>query len=182
MISRAKKDWWAKYLVGPFAAALIAGGAWIVWSGFEAKFTPGDMIVLHLHRSYFMLLLGALMPAFGVLILSMLAHTEYEITSSHLVLQSGPSRQRIPLATIERAFAVASPWQGGLARGPAWSFDMLRVHYRRKNGKRTARIVFSPAEKEEFLSRLTRSIEERAPQSVASPDAEPVAAALHNAG
>ncbi len=159
MISPAKKDWWAKYLVGPFAVALIIGGAWIVWSGFEAKFAPGDMVVIHLHRSYFMLLLGALMPAFGVLILSMLAYTEYEITPSHLVLQSGPSRHRIPLAKIEKAFAVAGPWQSGLARGPAWSFDMLRVDYRRKNGRTAASIIFSPANKAEFLNCLSRLLD-----------------------
>lgn len=180
MISQAKKDWWARYLVGPLAVGLIIGGIWIVWSGFDAKFTPGDMIVIQLHRSYFMLLLGALMPAFGVLILSMLAHTEYEITPSHLVLQSGPSRHRIPLATIEKAFAVTNPWQGGLARGPAWSFDMLRVDYRRKNGRAAASIIFSPADKGEFLSCLSRSIDVQAAPADASPGPEGAENAMHD--
>jgi hypothetical protein len=181
MISQAKKDWWAKYLVGPIAVALIIGGAWIVWSGFEAKFVPGDMIVIHLHRSYFMLLLGALMPAFGVLILSMLAYTEYEITPSHLVLQSGPSRHRIPLAKIEKAFAVASPWQSGLARGPTWSFDMLRVDYRRKNGRAAASIIFSPANKAEFLNCLSRLLDAQPAPTDAQSAAVPVENVEHAA-
>ncbi|HUY93599.1 MAG TPA: PH domain-containing protein [Pirellulales bacterium] len=158
MISASKRDWWARYLVVPAALALIAGGAWLVWSSFEVSILPGDMLVVQLHRSYFMSLLGLLMPIFGVTLLWMLTTTEYEITAERLVLRSGPSRTCIPLGSIDRAFAVDRPWRGGLARGPAWSFDMLRVDYRLPNGKRASPIVFSPRDKDEFLRRLTQSL------------------------
>lgn len=159
MISSSKMDWWARYLAPLAALALIAGGAWLIWSGFEVSMMPGEMLVVQLHRSYFMSLLGLLMPLFGVVLLWMLASTEYEITDERLVLQCGPSRTCIPLKAIEKAIAVDRPWSGGLARGPAWSFDMLRVDYRRPNGKRASPIVISPRDRDLFLSRLAASLE-----------------------
>lgn len=159
MISSAKKDWWARYLAPLAALALIGGGAWLIWSSIEVSMMPGEMIVVQLHRSYFMSLLGLLMPFFGVVLLWMLASTEYEITAERLVLQCGPSRTCIPLSAIDNAIAVDRPWRGGLARGPAWSFDMLRVDYRRPNGKLASPVVISPRDRELFLSRLVSSLE-----------------------
>lgn len=176
MISASKKDWWARYLVVPAALALIAGGVWLTSSGFEVSMMPGEMIVVKLQRSYFLSLLGLLMPLFGVVLLWMLASTEYEITAERLVLQCGPSRTCIPLSAIDKAIAVDRPWRGGLARGPAWSFEMLRVDYRRPNGKRASPVVFSPRDRDAFLHRLAASLQPRAnPQQ--APAKEPAAAA-----
>lgn len=176
MISASKKDWWARYLVVPAALALIAGGAWMIWSGFEVSMMPGEMIVVHLARSYFLSLLGLLMPLFGVMLLWMLASTEYEITAERLVLQCGPSRTCIPLHAIDRATAVDRPWRGGLARGPAWSFDLLRVDYRRPNGKPASPVVFSPRDRDAFLHRLACSLEQRS-NGEHAPAKEPAVAA-----
>jgi hypothetical protein len=175
MISSAKKDWWARYLAPLGALALIAGGAWMIWSGFEVSMMPGEMIVVQLHRSYFMSLLGLLMPLFGVMLLWMLASTEYEITAERLVLQCGPSRTCIPLSAIDKAIAVDRPWRGGLARGPAWSFDMLRVDYRRPNGKPASPVVISPRDRELFLSRLSSLLERPEVREVARPESPAVA-------
>lgn len=171
MISASKKDWWARYLVAPAALALIAGGAWLTWSGFEVSMMPSEMIVVQLQRSYFLSLLGLLMPVFGATLLWMLASTEYEITAERLVLQCGPSRTCIPLSAIDRAVAVDRPWRGGLARGPAWSFEMLRVDYRRSNGKPASPVVFSPCDRDAFLSRLVDSIEQDKSGAISAPDA-----------
>jgi hypothetical protein len=115
------------------------------------------------------------MPLFGVMLLWMLASTEYEITAERLVLQCGPSRTCIPLSAIDKAIAVDRPWRGGLARGPAWSFDMLRVDYRRPNGKPASPVVISPRDRELFLSRLSSSLERRESRDQAQPESPAVA-------
>lgn len=158
MVFASKKDWWARYLIAPASMALIAGGAYLIWSGFDVSLLPDEMIVVKLHRSYFFSLLGLLMPGFGAALLWMLARTEYEITAERLVLYCGPNRTCIPLSAIDKASAVDRPWRGGLARGPAWSFDALRIDYRRPNGKSASPILLSPLDKELFLDRLRVSV------------------------
>jgi len=159
MLYRAKKDWWINFVAGLAGMALVAAGVWIVYTGVEVAMPPGDsetglrLMVLNLKRSDFMLLLGALLPVFGVLLIWCLAATRYEIGYEHLIVQSGPSLSRIPLDSI----AAARISRGGLPSGPIWSREMVRIEHRKGKSERVSSLMISPCDPAALLNALARA-------------------------
>jgi hypothetical protein len=151
MLYRAKNDGLVKVVAGLAAVALAVVGVWLVYAGVEVATVPEPvMLLVTLKSTPFMLLLGALLPLFGVILIWCLAATRYEISLQHLIIQSGPSLRRIRLDSIVAARVAP----GGLPRGPIWSQQMVRIEHRRGKGRRVASIVISPHDTAGFLKAL----------------------------
>jgi hypothetical protein len=164
MFCSAHKDWWVN-LVAIAAGVTLAGvGAWLVYTAVDVADLP-DMLVLTMRTTtqftHFVLLLGALMPLFGALLIWCLAATRYELSFQNLIVQSGPSLRRIPLATIVAARVVP----GGLPRGPIWSRRMVRIDHRRGKSTRMTSIVISPRDPAGFLESLAKAAPGLKPQA-----------------
>ncbi|HEV3021025.1 MAG TPA: PH domain-containing protein [Pirellulales bacterium] len=108
---------------------------------------------------------------FGALLIWCLASTRYEISFQHLIVQSGPSLRRIPLAAIVAARVVP----GGLPRGPIWSRRMVRIDHRRGKGSRLTSIVISPRDPAMFLESLAKAKPALKPQADGSLTSETTA-------
>ncbi len=160
MLFRAKKDGWVNFVAGLAGIAMAAAGVWLVYTGVEVAMPPGKsetgvrLMVLHLKTTDFMLLLGALLPVFGVVLIWCVAATRYEIGFQHLIVQSGPSLWRLPLDSI----AAARVSRGGLPRGPIWSREMVRIDYRKGKGQRVSSLMISPRDASAFLESLARAV------------------------
>jgi hypothetical protein len=160
MLFRAKKDGWVNIVAGLAGIAIAVAGVWLVYTGVEVKMPPGEsetglrLMVLHLKRTDFMLLLGALLPVFGVVLIWCVAATRYEISFQNLIVQSGPSLWRLPLDSI----AAARVSRGGLPRGPVWSCEMVRIDYRKGKGERVSTLMISPRDAAVFLESLARAV------------------------
>lgn len=74
----------------------------------------------------------------------------YEVTPDSLVVCSGLTRWRVPLAAIQEVRPTRSPLSA-----PAWSLDRLRIDYR-KNEKLAFQLI-SPQDKQLFLQDLAQA-------------------------
>ena len=79
------------------------------------------------------------------LVLSLLYGIRYTIQDEELLVEAGPFRYRIPLASIDSVRPSRIPLSS-----PAASLDRLSIRW--NNGKK--RILISPVEKMEFMSSL----------------------------
>jgi len=159
MLFRAKNDGWVNFVAGFAGIAMVVAGVWLVYTGVEVAMPPGDsetglrMMVLNLNRTDFMLILGALLPVFGAVLIWCVAATRYEVSFQHLIVQSGPSLWRLPLDSI----AAARISRGGLPRGLVWSREMVRIDHRKGKGERVSSLVISPRDAAAFLDSLARA-------------------------
>jgi hypothetical protein len=160
MLFLAKKDGWVNIVGGLAGIAISVAGLWLVYTGGEVAMPPADsetglrLMVLNLKRTDFMLLLGALLPVFGVVLIWCVAATRYEISFQNLIVQSGPSLWRLPLGSI----AAARVSRGGLPRGLVWSREMVRIDYRKGKGERLSTLMISPRDAAAFLESLARAV------------------------
>ncbi|HUY33263.1 MAG TPA: PH domain-containing protein [Pirellulales bacterium] len=152
MLHRAKNDGWVNWVAGLAGLAMAVAGVGLVYNGVEIAFAP-ELLVLSLRTTPFMLLLGALLPVFGVCLIWCLLATCYEISFENLIVQSGPSLRRIPLDSI----VAARISRGGLPRGPIGSRQMVRIDHRKGNGDRVGSIVISPRDPTAFLESLAQA-------------------------
>lgn len=84
----------------------------------------------------------------GAFILYLLVSTRYTITSQELLIESGPIRKRVPLASITTITPSHNP-----ISSPALSLDRLEIRY----GKFDS-VLISPADKAGFLTALHQLI------------------------
>ena len=96
----------------------------------------------------YLLFVGTLVAA-SVLLLTYPLY--YEITSSRLVVRSGIMRTEIPLSCIEQVRPTRNPLSA-----PAWSFDRLRIDYRKNSG--ASFMLISPEDKAGFMRDLVGSV------------------------
>lgn len=108
--------------------------AWVVM--------PGSALAVMLSGAWFVVPVMLLSAAF---VLWIWAKTGYTITETDLLVQSGPFRWRIPLATIRSVRPTRNPLSS-----PALSMDRLEVRYQK------GMVLISPEEQERFLEELRR--------------------------
>ena len=87
--------------------------------------------------------------------------TNYEITSSHVIVRCGPIRWRIKKEEIVEAAPTTSKWLmlGGSHARFALSADAIMIKYRKKNGRNwlgfiQPAVLISPQNKAKFLQAL----------------------------
>jgi len=127
---RSKRDAWIVILVW---AGMLLGMV-----GAVLQFRSGEPL---LQRA---LVLGLSVVVVAV-ILSLLYGITYTIRDNELLIHSGPFKQRIPLASIDRVRPSRNPLSS-----PAASLDRLSIRW---NDERK-RVLISPVDKMEFMSAL----------------------------
>lgn len=75
--------------------------------------------------------------------------TSYSVTDLELVIRSGPTRLRVPIANIRSVRRTSSLWSA-----PALSLRRMEIQYAGAGGSQE-RVVISPADFDAFLSVLT---------------------------
>ncbi|HWB08446.1 MAG TPA: PH domain-containing protein [Pirellulales bacterium] len=158
MSYRAKRDWWAKFLLAPLLVALIGGGIWILYTGVVFVQVP-TMLVLQWQRPAHEMAIGLIMIVIGAALFWSLVASRYQIGEPELIIGSGIDQRRVALSSIVEVVPTSAAFRGGWSRAPAWSFDLLRVTYQPRVGRPTS-VVIAPADKDEFLHALA----EAAPQ------------------
>lgn len=152
MSYRAKRDWWAKFLLAPLLVALIGGGIWIICTGAIVVQIPG-MTVLQWQRPAHEMAVGAIMMVIGAALFWSLAASRYQIGEPELIIGSGIDQRRVALSSIVEVVPTSAAFSSGWSRAPAWSFDLLRVTYQPRTGRSTS-VVIAPADKDEFMHAL----------------------------
>jgi hypothetical protein len=152
MSYRAKRDWWAKFLIAPLLVALIGGGFWLLYRSVEFVQAP-DILVIHWLRPAYELTLGAIMIVIGAALIWSLAASRYQIGGPELIIGSGIDQRRIALKSIVEVVPTSAAFRDGWSRAPAWSSDLLRITYEPQPGRPTS-LVVAPADKDEFLHAL----------------------------
>jgi len=142
---RSKKDAWVTGLLWVLILLMFAECGFVILLSTRAPI-PLPFLVMLLFVPLF----------FGVLLMSILFSTWYDITSEHLAVRMGLFHFRIPLARIAAVAATRSVFV------PSWgfalSFDRLHVWYRKKNGKVAwLPVAISPENQAEFMRELARA-------------------------
>jgi hypothetical protein len=158
MSYRAKRDWWAKFLLAPLLLALIGGGIWVMYTGVHVVQVP-TMTVLQWQRPTHEMAVGLIMIVIGTALFWSFAASRYQIGEPELIIGSGIDQRRVAISSIVEVVPTSAAFRGGWSKAPAWSFDMLRVTYQPRAGRPTS-VVIAPADKDEFLNALA----EAAPQ------------------
>lgn len=152
---RAKRDWWAKFLMAPALVVLIGGGLWLLYTGIELTHVP-TMLVVRWSRPPFELALGAVMTVIGAALLWSFVGSRYQIGEPELIIGSGIDQRRVALSTIREVTPTSTAFRSGWSRAPAWSCDLLRITYEPHPGRSTS-VVVAPADKDEFLHALAHA-------------------------
>jgi hypothetical protein len=152
MSYRAKRDWWAKFLLAPLLVVLIGGGIWILYTGVIFVHVP-SMLILQWQRPAHEMAVGLIMIIIGTALFWSLLASRYQIGEPELIIGSGIDQRRVALSSIVEVVPTSAAFRGGWSRAPAWSFDLLRVTYQPRVGRPTS-VVIAPADKEEFLHAL----------------------------
>jgi hypothetical protein len=154
MIYPSKTDWWLGGIL--LLAGLGLSGAGIM-TILQVVMVPGMPVIG--------VILGLILFAAGLLVLWQLFSTGYEITSSDLIMRSGPFRWTICLSQIIEVYSTRHPPRTAARysladhfRGnyPALSLDRLRINYRGMRGN--AFYLISPRDKSGFLHELSRAL------------------------
>jgi Bacterial PH domain len=138
----AKQDWWVACLVVPSGVGLVGLGAFAAYQTAMQGIPPSPGLIL-----------AAVMPVVGGLMLWMFCATSYEIAESDLITRLGPFRWRAPLDAIEKVVSTKG-FRLIVGLGLAWSLDMLHVKYRKRNGRMAFPVSISPRDKAGFLREL----------------------------
>jgi len=126
--------------------------------------------------SLFPAIMGLIILALGMLVLWQLLSTGYEISTTDLIMKSGPFRWTIALDQITEVYTTRHPppQAPGLTlldhfRGnhPALSMDRLRVNYRCRGQVKF--YLISPRDKSRFLHEVAQAV----PSAQVSPDRAP---------
>jgi hypothetical protein len=80
----------------------------------------------------------------------MLTRSAYEIEGSELIVRQGPSRRRIPIASIDEVFPTSH-----LSSSPAWAKNRLQVLF--VPGTKARTLFLDPEDREAFLQGLTEA-------------------------
>jgi hypothetical protein len=141
----SKKDAWVTGLLWVLTVLMFAECGFVILLSNRAPI-PLPFLVMLLFVPLF----------FGLLIMSILFLTWYDITSEHLAVRMGLFHFRVPLTRIARVTPTRNVFV------PSWgfalSFDRLHVWYRKKNGKVAwLPIAISPENQAEFLRELIRA-------------------------
>lgn len=103
---------------------------------------PGSLIAVALTQVWSAVFVMLVSAAF---VLWIWAKTGYTLTETHLLVQSGPLRWQIPLASIRRVRPSNNPLSS-----PALSFQRLEVRHDKGS------ILISPQDRARFLAELRR--------------------------
>lgn len=155
MSYRAKRDWWAKFLIAPLLVALIGGGFWLMFRSVEFSQAPNVLLIRWVRPSY-ELAAGAVMVVISAALFWSLAASRYQIGGPELIIGSGIDQRRVELASIIEVVPTSAVFRGGWSRAPAWSLDLLRTTYEPQPGRATS-VVVAPADKNEFLHALAQA-------------------------
>jgi hypothetical protein len=142
----SKKDAWVTGLLWALILLMFAECGFIIVLSTTARI-PLPFLVLLVSVPLF----------FGVLIMSILFSTWYDIRNDQLTVHMGLFHFRLPLERIARVAATRSVFV------PSWgfalSFDRLHVWFRKKNGKVAwLPIAISPENQAEFMRELARAV------------------------
>lgn len=155
MSYRAKRDWWAKFLIAPALLVSIGVGGWLLYTG-VAVLPVQNMVVIQWSREPYQLVFGMILIGIGAALFWSLVAGRYHIAEPELVIGSGMDERRVPLSSIVDVVPIHSPFRSGWTRAPVWSRDSLHVIYLSRPGHPTS-VVVAPADQEEFLDALTRA-------------------------
>jgi hypothetical protein len=153
MIFPSKIDWWLGAILALVGLGMSGGGFYgVAYSLLQ----PGAPLVGAV--------VGFLPTFLGLLVLWQLLATRYEITSTKLILRSGPFRWTVALHQIMEVYPTWDPPEDApgyslvdhfRANHPALSLDRLRVNYRSKGGDYF--YLISPRDQAGFLQELAQA-------------------------
>ncbi len=143
MLHPGRRDWWIAGLLGTLGATFTGAGLVFTALGLTGNFP--------------LLLVGGPFLLTGLLLVSILTSTSYEIAPPHLIVRSGPIRLRVPLDAVEEIVPADKTYFG-----PEWSFALstsgLRVRYRTKGGGLSWPIRIAPRDRVAFLLDATEAL------------------------
>jgi hypothetical protein len=99
MSYRAKRDWWAKFLLAPLLLALIGGGIWVLYTGVHLVQVP-TMTVLQWQRPTHEMAVGLIMIVIGTALFWSFAASRYQIGEPELIIGSGIDQRRVAISSI----------------------------------------------------------------------------------
>jgi hypothetical protein len=116
----------------------FAVAGWMIWSAATGR---GPFVFFAIAPS----LIVSFLFAFW-----MLTRSTYEIEGAELIVRMGPSRRRIPIASIDEVFPTANS-----ALSPAWAKNRLQVLF--VPGTKARTLFLDPEDREAFLKGLAEA-------------------------